>query len=132
MEMLNFLLCNYRICSEVISGIVTKCLNASKARTKELGNEIIMMYIEIDKPDIVQVGDSFFIFIIKFYARWKADCVQMFFALQCIHFDMLIQFQILMSFLYLFSMFFNMVNYLGLSFYLITILRKLYIRCDNF
>lgn len=43
-----------RICSEVISGIVTKCLNASKARTKELGNEIIMMYIEIDKPDIVQ------------------------------------------------------------------------------
>lgn len=43
-----------RICAEVISGIVTKCLNASKAKTKELGNEIIMMYIEIDKPDIVQ------------------------------------------------------------------------------
>lgn len=81
--LLNFLLCNCRICSEVISGIVTKCLNASKARTKELGNEIIMMYIEIDKPDIVQVGDLFFIFIIKFYTRSKTDWVQMFFALQC-------------------------------------------------
>lgn len=36
---------------EVISGIVTKCLGAPKAKTKELGIQIALMYIEIEKHE---------------------------------------------------------------------------------
>ncbi|KAK0049616.1 cytoskeleton-associated protein 5 [Biomphalaria pfeifferi] len=43
-----------RTCNEVVSGIVTKCMNASKQKTKDNGTEIIMLYIEAEKPDIVQ------------------------------------------------------------------------------
>ena len=43
-----------RSCGEVMSAIVTKCLNASRAKTKEKAMEIIMMYIEIDKHEVVQ------------------------------------------------------------------------------
>ncbi|XP_059161081.1 cytoskeleton-associated protein 5-like isoform X1 [Physella acuta] len=43
-----------RTCSDVVSGIVTKCLNASKQKTKDRGIEIIMLYIEAEKPDVVQ------------------------------------------------------------------------------
>ncbi len=46
----------YRICSEVIAGIVIKCLNA-RPKTKELGINICLMYIEIEKQDIVIVSD---------------------------------------------------------------------------
>jgi len=34
--------------------IITKCLNASRAKTKEKALEIILMYIEIDKQEAVQ------------------------------------------------------------------------------
>ncbi|XP_060086364.1 cytoskeleton-associated protein 5-like [Ylistrum balloti] len=39
---------------EVVSAVITKCLNASKQKTKEKGIEIIMKYIEIEKADVVQ------------------------------------------------------------------------------
>lgn len=38
---------------EVIGGIVTKCLGAPKAKTKELGVQIALMYIEIEKHESV-------------------------------------------------------------------------------
>ncbi|BFZ04985.1 hypothetical protein BsWGS_08024 [Bradybaena similaris] len=43
-----------RVCSDVVNGIVAKCLNASKQKTKEKGIEIIMLFIEAEKPDVVQ------------------------------------------------------------------------------
>ncbi|XP_048241542.1 cytoskeleton-associated protein 5-like isoform X2 [Haliotis rufescens] len=43
-----------RTTADVVAGVVSKCLNASKTKTKEKGMEIIMMYIEIEKPDVVQ------------------------------------------------------------------------------
>ena len=43
-----------RTAGEVCSGVVTKCLN-QRAKTKELGMAVLMMYIEIEKQDIVQV-----------------------------------------------------------------------------
>ncbi|KAL8599784.1 hypothetical protein ACOMHN_052297 [Nucella lapillus] len=43
-----------RTMSEVVPGVVTKCLSATKQKTKEKGMEIIMLYIELDKPDMVQ------------------------------------------------------------------------------
>ncbi|OWF42942.1 cytoskeleton-associated protein 5-like [Mizuhopecten yessoensis] len=39
---------------EVVSAVVAKCLNASKQKTREKGIEIIMLYIEIEKQDVVQ------------------------------------------------------------------------------
>lgn len=41
-----------KICSEVIAGIVTKCLNA-RAKTKDSGINVCLMYIEIEKQDTV-------------------------------------------------------------------------------
>jgi len=43
-----------RTASEVCSGVVNKCLN-QRAKTKDLGMAVLMMYIEIEKQDIVQV-----------------------------------------------------------------------------
>ncbi|XP_067937770.1 cytoskeleton-associated protein 5-like isoform X2 [Watersipora subatra] len=43
-----------RSCGEVMTALVTKCLNASRAKTKEKAKEIILMYIEIDKQETVQ------------------------------------------------------------------------------
>lgn len=43
-----------RSCGEVMTAVVTKCLNASRAKTKEKAMELIMMYIEIDKHEAVQ------------------------------------------------------------------------------
>ncbi|CAB0035199.1 unnamed protein product [Trichogramma brassicae] len=40
--------------NDVISGIVTKCIAAPKAKTKELAVQIILMYIEIEKQEAVQ------------------------------------------------------------------------------
>ena len=37
-----------------MTALVTKCLNASRAKTKEKAKEIILMYIEIDKQETVQ------------------------------------------------------------------------------
>ncbi|KAL3842600.1 hypothetical protein ACJMK2_020593 [Sinanodonta woodiana] len=42
-----------KTCGEVVSGIVAKCFNA-RPKTKEAGMEIIMLYIEIEKQDVVQ------------------------------------------------------------------------------
>ncbi|XP_044737477.1 protein mini spindles isoform X3 [Chrysoperla carnea] len=38
---------------EVMSGIVTKCIAAPKTKTKELATQVTLMYIEIEKQDIV-------------------------------------------------------------------------------
>ncbi|GAB6028698.1 hypothetical protein CHUAL_004522 [Chamberlinius hualienensis] len=46
--------CAGKSCGEVMGGLVTKCLGAPKAKTKEKAMEIIMMYIEIEKYEIVQ------------------------------------------------------------------------------
>lgn len=43
-----------RTIGEVVSGVVAKCLSATKQKTKEKGMEIIMLYFELDKPDAVQ------------------------------------------------------------------------------
>ena len=40
---------------DVIAGVVTKCLNA-RPKTKEKGINIILMYIEVEKQDVVQVS----------------------------------------------------------------------------
>jgi len=50
----NCLLVVNRTTGEVCSGVVNKCLN-QRVRTKDLGMAILMMYIEIEKQDIVQV-----------------------------------------------------------------------------
>lgn len=39
---------------EVVSGVVTKVFNQPKARAKELGSDICLMYIEIEKAEVVQ------------------------------------------------------------------------------
>uniref|UniRef100_M3ZW94 Cytoskeleton associated protein 5 n=1 Tax=Xiphophorus maculatus TaxID=8083 RepID=M3ZW94_XIPMA len=39
---------------EVVSGVVTKVFNQPKARAKELGMDICLMYIEIEKGEVVQ------------------------------------------------------------------------------
>lgn len=46
--------CAGRTCGEVMNGIVTKCMGAPKAKTKELAFDILLMYIEIEKHEIVQ------------------------------------------------------------------------------
>nr|XP_024218942.1 protein mini spindles [Halyomorpha halys] len=42
-----------RTTSDVVAGIIQKCLAAPKARTRELAAQIILMYIEIEKHEIV-------------------------------------------------------------------------------
>ncbi|XP_068168966.1 cytoskeleton-associated protein 5 isoform X2 [Antennarius striatus] len=39
---------------EVVSGVVTKVFNQPKVRAKELGSDICLMYIEIEKAEVVQ------------------------------------------------------------------------------
>lgn len=47
--------CNFfRTVGEVMNGIVTKCIAAPKAKTKELAVQITLMYIEIEKHEAVQ------------------------------------------------------------------------------
>lgn len=43
-----------KIVGEVMSGIVSKCIAAPKAKTKDLAVQITLMYIEIEKYDAVQ------------------------------------------------------------------------------
>lgn len=38
---------------EVMSGIVTKCMGAPKAKTRELALQVTLMYVEIEKHEIV-------------------------------------------------------------------------------
>ncbi|XP_060608176.1 cytoskeleton-associated protein 5-A-like, partial [Ruditapes philippinarum] len=42
-----------KIAHEVVSSVVAKCLSASKQKTKDNGREIIMMYVEAEKQEIV-------------------------------------------------------------------------------
>jgi cytoskeleton-associated protein 5 len=44
----------YRTVGEVMSGIITKCIAAPKAKTRELAVQITLMYIEIEKFEAVQ------------------------------------------------------------------------------
>lgn len=37
----------------IVAGLVTKCLNSSRAKTKELAQEIVLMCVEIEKQDVV-------------------------------------------------------------------------------
>jgi len=37
-----------------VSGIITKCIAAPKAKTRELAVQVILMYIEIEKFEAVQ------------------------------------------------------------------------------
>ncbi|CAG0897270.1 unnamed protein product, partial [Cyprideis torosa] len=39
--------------SEVVSGVVAKCLGAPKAKTRENGMAVALMYVELEKPDLV-------------------------------------------------------------------------------
>ncbi|CAL8379153.1 unnamed protein product [Arctogadus glacialis] len=43
-----------RLAGEVVSGVVTKVFNQAKVRARELGFEICLMFIEIEKADAVQ------------------------------------------------------------------------------
>ncbi|XP_056908660.1 cytoskeleton-associated protein 5 isoform X5 [Takifugu flavidus] len=43
-----------RTTGDVVSGVVTKVFNQPKARAKELGMDICLMYIEIEKAEVVQ------------------------------------------------------------------------------
>ena len=38
----------------MVNGIITKCLNSTKQKTKDLGKEVIMLYVEAEKQDIVE------------------------------------------------------------------------------
>ena len=44
-----------RVGAELCAGVVLKCLNASRAKTKEKGIETFMLVIEAEKQDIAQV-----------------------------------------------------------------------------
>ena len=46
-----------RAVGEVCSGILAKCLNSARTKTKEKGIEILLMYIEIEKQEVVVVGN---------------------------------------------------------------------------
>lgn len=43
-----------RVCQDVLQGVITKCFNSSKQKTKEKAMEVFMLYIEAEKQDIVQ------------------------------------------------------------------------------
>lgn len=42
-----------RTVGDVMSGIISKCFSSPRAKTKELALEIVLMYIEIEKQDVV-------------------------------------------------------------------------------
>ncbi|VDI52331.1 cytoskeleton-associated protein 5 [Mytilus galloprovincialis] len=43
-----------RVTADVVSGVIAKCLGAPRQKTKDKGIEIVLMFIEIEKPDVVQ------------------------------------------------------------------------------
>ena len=43
-----------RLVGEVVSGVVMKVFNQAKVRARELGFEICLMFIEIEKAEAVQ------------------------------------------------------------------------------
>jgi cytoskeleton-associated protein 5 len=52
--MKNSLLLGCRMVREVMSGVIAKCIAASKARTREMAVQITLLYIEIEKHEAVQ------------------------------------------------------------------------------
>lgn len=42
-----------KVAGDVLSGIVTKCVAAQRTKTKELALQVILMFVEIDKQDVV-------------------------------------------------------------------------------
>ncbi|XP_071809133.1 cytoskeleton-associated protein 5-A-like isoform X2 [Asterias amurensis] len=42
-----------RTCGEVVSAIVIKCLNSPRTKTREKASEIIMIYLELEKQEVV-------------------------------------------------------------------------------
>ena len=46
-----------RICSDIIAGVVTKCLNA-RPKTKEASIQVCLMCVEIEQHAVVQVSLS--------------------------------------------------------------------------
>ena len=51
---------------DVVAGVIIKCLNA-RPKTKEKGINIILMYIEVEKQDIVQVSSEYSSEIEQYY-----------------------------------------------------------------
>ncbi|XP_054706442.1 cytoskeleton-associated protein 5-like [Uloborus diversus] len=45
--------CAPKTVNDVMSGIVSKCFSSPRAKTKELAMEIVLMYVEIEKQDVV-------------------------------------------------------------------------------
>lgn len=43
-----------RIVAEIMSGVVAKCITASKAKSKELAMDIALMCVEVEKFEAVQ------------------------------------------------------------------------------
>ncbi|XP_070564717.1 cytoskeleton-associated protein 5-like isoform X2 [Ptychodera flava] len=39
---------------EVSSGVITKCLNSARTKTREKGMDILLMYVELEKGEVVQ------------------------------------------------------------------------------
>ena len=54
-----FLSFSFRCCGDVVSGIVTKVLNA-RPKSKQLGIDICLMYVENEKQDVVVVSANSF------------------------------------------------------------------------
>ena len=48
-----------RICSDIVAGVVTKCLNA-RPKTKEASIQVCLMCVEIEQHAIVQVSLSIY------------------------------------------------------------------------
>ena len=49
-----------RICSDIVAGVVTKCLNA-RLKTKEASIQVCLMCVEIEQHAVVQVSLSVYI-----------------------------------------------------------------------
>ena len=49
----------HRICSDVVAGVVTKCLNA-RPKTKEASIQVCLMCVEIEQHAVVQVSQVVF------------------------------------------------------------------------
>ena len=49
-----------RTSGEVVAGVVAKCLNSSRTKTKQKGIDILMIYIELEKQESVMVSYAVF------------------------------------------------------------------------
>ena len=56
------------------NGVVTKCLNSARAKTKEKGMEVLMLYIEAEKQESVQ--DALMAGLANKQPKIVAGCVQ--------------------------------------------------------